>query len=113
MGLPPTAKNIMPPRFQARHFWGSRQGLCDGGASFAFRLPGGGASRGRADGDDLFRAHLAGFPAVSDVRPHPHDLPFRERADIDLTAILSAHADMQSARGGEWIFSANPLIPMD
>lgn len=137
----PPQKTTCPACFQARHFWGSRQGLWDGGASLAFRLPGCEASHGRADRDDLFRAHFAGVPAVTDVRSHPHDLPFRERTDIHLTAIRSAHADVRSpqaaaqptrtdmqpphadmhsaraavrpARGGEWFFGAILLPPMD
>jgi len=140
-GRPPTQKTSCPARFQAGHFLGSRQGLWDGGALETFRLPRGGASHGGADGDDLFRAQLARVPAVSHIRSHPHDLPFRERTDIHLTAIRSAHADMRSARaaaqpartdvqpphadmhsahaavrparGGEWIFGAILLPPMD
>jgi len=92
----PPQKTSCPACFQAGHFWAFRQWLRDVGASVAFRLPGCEASHGGANGDDLFRAHLARVPAVSHIRSHPHDPPFRERTDIHLTAIRSAHADIQS-----------------
>jgi hypothetical protein len=142
MGRPPTPKNIMPRLFPSGALLGL-PAVAAGCWGFG-DLPlagGGGASHGGADGDDLLRVHLARVPAVSHVRSHPHDLPFRDRADIHLTAIRSAHADMRSARaaaqpartdiqpphadmhsahaavrparGGEWIFGAILLPPMD
>ncbi len=80
----PPQKTSCPACFQAGHFWAFRRWLRNVGASETFRLPGGGASHGGADGDDLLRVHLARVPAISQVRSHPHDLPFRDRADIHL-----------------------------